>query len=64
MAASEEWKIGRVRMIALVLRKVLDLEQIAVAQDRLQRRDLGVGAQDEDPIEARLFGELAGVDLK
>ncbi len=38
--------------------------EAAVAQDRLQRRDLGVGAQDEDPVEARLFGELAGVDLE
>ena len=44
--------------------EVLDLEQIAVAQDRLQRRDLGVGAQHEDPVEARLLGELARVDLE
>ena len=44
--------------------EVLDLEQIAIAQHRLQRRHLGVGAQDEDPVEARLLGELAGVDLE
>ena len=44
--------------------KLLDLEKIAIAQHRLQRRDLGVGAQDEDFVEARLFGELAGVDLE
>jgi hypothetical protein len=45
-------------------KEVLDKEQIAVAQDRLQRSHPGVGAQDEDPVEARLFGELAGVDLE
>ena len=44
--------------------EVLDLEEIAVAQDRLKRSDLCVGAQDEDPVEARLLGELAGVDLE
>ncbi len=44
--------------------EVLDLEQIAIAQHRLQRRDLGVGAQDEDAVEPRLLGELAGVDLE
>ena len=52
MAASEEWKIGRVRMIALV-EEVLDKEKIAVAQDRLKRGHLRVGAQDENPVEAR-----------
>ena len=45
-------------------KQVLDLEQIAIAQDRLQRRDLCVGAQHEDAVAARLLGELAGVDLE
>ena len=44
--------------------EVLDKEKIAIAQDRLQRGHLCVGAQDEDPVEARLLGELAGVDLE
>jgi hypothetical protein len=44
--------------------EVLDLKEIAAAQDRLQRGDLGAGAQHEDPVEARLLGELAGVDLE
>ena len=43
---------------------VLDLEQIAIAQNRLQRGHLRIRAQDEDPIETRLLGELAGVDLE
>src|SRR6202022_983676 len=38
--------------------------QLAISQDRLQRRELGVGAQDEDAIEARFLGKLAGVDLE
>ncbi len=38
--------------------QVLDVEKIAIAQQ--QRRDLGVGSKHEDPVEARLFGELAG----
>jgi hypothetical protein len=44
--------------------ELLDLEEIAIAQDRLKRGDLGVGAQHEDPVEARLLGELACVDLE
>ena len=44
--------------------EVLDLKEIAIAQDRLKRSDLGVGAQHEDSVEARLLGELAGVDLE
>src|ERR1700733_14701060 len=44
--------------------QVLDLQEIAIAQDRLQRRDLGVGAQHEDSVEPRFLGELAGVDLE
>ena len=44
--------------------EVLDLEEIAIAQDRLQRGHPGVGAKDEDSVEARLLGELAGVDLE
>ena len=44
--------------------EVLDLEQIAVAQDRLKRGDLRVGAEHENPVETRLLGELASVDLE
>ena len=44
--------------------EVLDLEEIAVAQHRLQWRHPGVGAKHEDSVEARLLGELAGVDLE
>ena len=40
------------------------MDQVAVAQDRLQGRDPGVGAQHEDAIVARLIGQLAGVDLE
>src|ERR1017187_3161809 len=44
--------------------QVLDLEQVTVSQDRLQWRDLRVGAQDEDAVEACLLRELAGIDLE
>ena len=44
--------------------QVFDLQQIAVAQHRLQRRDPGVGAQHEDAVEARLLGQFAGIDLE
>ena len=45
-------------------KEVLDKEKIAVAQDRLKRGHLRVGAQDENPVEARLLGELARIDLE
>jgi hypothetical protein len=35
-----------------------------IAQHRLKRGPPGVGAQHEDPVEARLLGELAGIDLE
>src|SRR5450759_4546130 len=44
--------------------QVLDLEQVTVSQDRLQWRDLRVGAQDEDAVEACLLRELAGIALE
>ena len=44
--------------------EVLDLKEIALTQDRLKGSDLRVDAQHEDPVEARLLGELAGVDLE
>src|SRR5262245_30517531 len=44
--------------------QILDLQQIAVAQHRLQWRDPGVGAQHEDAVEACLLGQFAGVDLE
>jgi hypothetical protein len=44
--------------------EIFDLKQIAIAKHSLQRRHVGVGAQHEDSIEPRLFGEFAGVDFK
>ena len=44
--------------------EILDLEEIAIAQDRLKRGELRVGAQHEDSVEARLLGELARIDLE
>jgi hypothetical protein len=47
------------------LEEVLHLQKVAVAQNRPQRWcGLGVGSQHEDPVEPRLLGELAGVDLE
>src|SRR5215470_20112526 len=43
--------------------EIFDLQQIAVAQHGLQRRDPGVGAQYEEAVVARLLGQLAGIDL-
>ena len=43
-------------------KQVLDLEEIAVAQHRLQGGDAGVGAEHEDAVVAGFFGELAGID--
>ena len=65
MAASEEWKTGPRPHDGLATpEEVLHLQEIAVAQDRLQRRDFGVGAQDENAVELRLVSQLAGVDLE
>ena len=44
--------------------EVFDLEQVAVAQHGLQRGQPGVGPEHEHAVEARLLGELAGVDLE
>jgi hypothetical protein len=44
--------------------QVFDLQQIAVAQDGLQWRGPGVGAQPKEAVVARLLGELAGIDLE
>jgi hypothetical protein len=44
--------------------QVFDLQQIAVAQHGLQRRDPGIGAQHEETVVAGLVGELSGIDLK
>src|SRR5580692_4378907 len=44
--------------------QVFYLQQVAVAQNRLQRGDARIGAQHEDAIEARFVGELAGIDLE
>jgi hypothetical protein len=45
-------------------KEVLDLDEIAIAQHRLQPRYFRAGAQHEDPVEPRRLGELAGVDLE
>ena len=44
--------------------QVFDLQEIAVAQHCLTRRDPRIGAEHEDAVETRLFCELAGVDLE
>ena len=44
--------------------QIFDLKQIAIAKHGLQWRHIGVGAQHEDAVEPRLFGEFAGVDFK
>ena len=57
MAASEEWKIGRARMIAWLAEEILDNEKIAIAQNRCSGVTFAL-VRDEDPVEARLLGEL------
>src|SRR3954466_8487810 len=42
----------------------IHVDQVAVAQNRLQRCDPGIGAQHEQAIVAGLLGQLAGIDLK
>jgi hypothetical protein len=37
-------------------------QQVAVAQHDLQRRDLGIGAQDIEPVQAGIFGDPGLVD--
>src|SRR4051812_44623888 len=44
--------------------ELLHLDQVAVAQDRLQGRDPGIGAQYEQAVIARLLGQLAGINLE
>ena len=43
-------------------KELLHLDQVAIAQDGLQGRDPGVGAQHEQAIVARLLSNLAEVD--
>src|SRR5829696_1276683 len=43
-------------------KELLHLDQVAIAQHRLQRGDPGVGAQDKEAVIARLFSNLADVD--
>jgi len=42
----------------------LDLQQVAIAQHGPQRRDLRVGPEYGDAVEAGFVGELAGIDLE
>src|SRR5215471_10306754 len=44
--------------------ELLNLQQLAVSQYGLQWAHIGIGAQHEDTIQARLLGELAGIDLE
>src|SRR3954447_18944031 len=44
--------------------ELLHVDQVAVAQDRLQGRDPGIGAQYEQAVIARLLGQLAGINLE
>ncbi len=45
-------------------KQLLNLQEVSVSKDRLQPGDLRICTQQEDSIEARFFGELAGVDLE
>ena len=42
----------------------LNGEKLAIAQHRLKRRNPGIGAQDKEAVIARLFGDLADVNLE
>ena len=42
--------------------QLFDPQQVAVAQHDLKRRDLGIGAQHIEPIEARVFSDPGLVD--
>jgi hypothetical protein len=42
--------------------QLLDPQQVAVAQHDLQWRDLAIGAQHVEPVEARVFGDPHLVD--
>ena len=42
--------------------QLFDPQQVAVAQHDLQWRDLGIGAQHVEPVEARVFGDPRLVD--
>src|SRR5215210_9147543 len=42
----------------------LNGEKLAIAQHRLKRRKPGIGAQDKEAVVARLFSDLADVNLE
>jgi hypothetical protein len=44
--------------------EIFDLQEIPIAKNSSEWRELGIGSQNEDTIEARFFGKLAGVDLE
>src|SRR3954469_23563682 len=57
--------MGRVRIKALAVRKSCSTWiKVAIAQDGLQGRDPSIGAQHEQAIVARLFGQLAGINFE
>ena len=63
MAASVLWKIGpRGEQRLGGFERVLHRQQVSIAQDDLQGRQLGVGAQDEQPVELRIRLGLVVVD--
>ncbi len=43
-------------------KQLFDPPQVAVAQHDLQRGEVGIGAQDIEPAEARVVGDLVFVD--
>src|SRR5499427_3264518 len=55
---------ARVEHGLALAKELLNLQQLAVFQHRLQGRYLGIDAQDEDAVEPRLLGKFAGIDLE
>src|ERR1700741_4434175 len=45
-------------------KEILDLQQIAIAENGLPRRPFRVGPPHQESSETRLFGELSSVDLE
>jgi hypothetical protein len=65
IAASDEWKIGRVGITALVRKnKFSTWSKSRYRSTACSGRDLRVGAQYKDAVETRLIGKLAGINLK
>jgi hypothetical protein len=57
LGAGAHQRLGRAEQL-------LHLDQIAIAQYGLQRRDASIGAQNADAVVAGFVSEFAGIDLK